>query len=104
MVYLTGRTVEEGQSASKMPGTVQQSADEVTALGGQGIGVACDHRDDEQVRALFERIRSEQGRLDILVNNVWGGYEHYTDGTEFWLEKGFWNMRSSAGTRCSMAA
>jgi NAD(P)-dependent dehydrogenase (short-subunit alcohol dehydrogenase family) len=44
------------------------------------------------VEALFQRIRSEQDRLDVLVNNVWGGYEHFTDGTEFWKEKGFWTM------------
>ena len=60
------------------------------ALGGQCIAVRCDHTDDAQVQAVFERIRAEQGRLDILVNNVWGGYEHFFDGTEFWKEKGFW--------------
>ncbi len=91
-VYITGRTVEEGRSASRLPGTIQHTADEVSGLGGRGIAVQCDHRDDEQVRALFEQIRAEQGRLDVLVNNVWGGYEHYTDGTEFWKEKGFWDM------------
>ena len=89
-VYITGRTVEEGTSAAKLPGTIHQTVSEVAELGGQGFAVQCDHRDDEQVEALFQRIRTEQGRLDILVNNVWGGYEHYTDGTEFWLEKGFW--------------
>jgi len=91
-VYITGRTVKEGEAASKMPGTVFQTAKEVDDLGGTGIAVACDHCDDLQVRSLFERIRSEQGRLDILVNNIWAGYEHFTDGTEFWKEKGFWDM------------
>ncbi len=91
-VYITGRTTEDGQSAAKLPGTIYQTAEEVTRLGGQGIAVRCDHRNDEQVQAVFDRIRSEQNRLDILVNNVWGGYEHYTDGTEFWHEKGFWTM------------
>jgi dehydrogenase/reductase SDR family member 1 len=52
--------------------------------------VRCDHLDDAQVRLLVERIGREQGRLDVLVNNVWGGYEHFYDGTEFWLERGFW--------------
>lgn len=91
-VYLTGRTTVEGTAASKMPGTVHATADEVTALGGLGIAVPCDHTDDDQTRGVFERIRREQGRLDVLVNNSWAGYEHFTDGTEHWLEQGFWDM------------
>lgn len=91
-VYLTGRTVEEGHSAAKLPGTIQQTADEVSALGGQGIAVPCDHTDDAAVAALFERIRAEHNRLDVLVNNVWGGYQHFSDGTEFWKEQGFWDV------------
>jgi NAD(P)-dependent dehydrogenase (short-subunit alcohol dehydrogenase family) len=75
-----------------LPGTIHKTAEEVTQLGGQGIPIQCDHRIDEEVRAVFERIRSEQNRLDILVNNVWGGYEHFNDGTEFWKEKGFWTV------------
>jgi NAD(P)-dependent dehydrogenase (short-subunit alcohol dehydrogenase family) len=89
-VYITGRTVEEGQAAVDLPGTIYQTADEVTKLGGTGIPIQCDHQDDQQVEAVFHRIRAEQNRLDILVNNVWGGYEHFNDGTEFWKEKGFW--------------
>jgi len=91
-VYLTGRTVEEGQAAVALPGTVHQTAMEVDRLGGRGIAVRCDHRDDGQVAALIARIRDEQGRLDVLVNNVWGGYEHFYDGTEFWTEAGFWTI------------
>src|SRR5262245_8434698 len=89
-VYITGRTIEEGQAVGGMPGSLHQTAAEVDQLGGKGIAVGCDHLDDAQVRALVERIGREQGRLDILVNNVWGGYEHFYDGTEFWLERGFW--------------
>jgi NAD(P)-dependent dehydrogenase (short-subunit alcohol dehydrogenase family) len=63
----------------------------VTALGGHGVAVRCDHRDDAQTRALFALVAREQGHLDILVNNVWGGYEHFADGTEFWTERGFWD-------------
>jgi len=91
-VYLTGRTVEEGQAASLLPGTLQAAAEQVTHLGGQGVAVRCDHTRDEETARVFEQIRAEQGRLDILVNNVWGGYEHFSDGTQFWLEKGFWDM------------
>jgi NAD(P)-dependent dehydrogenase (short-subunit alcohol dehydrogenase family) len=61
-------------------------------LGGKGIALRCDHRNDEETSAVFEQINTEQGRLDILVNNVWGGYEHFHDGTEFWKEGGFWTL------------
>jgi NAD(P)-dependent dehydrogenase (short-subunit alcohol dehydrogenase family) len=91
-VYLTGRTVEEGQAAVALSGTIYETAQEVTRLGGQGIPIRCDHRNDEEVEAVFQRIRTEQNRLDILVNNVWGGYEFFNDGTEFWKEKGFWTV------------
>lgn len=91
-VYITGRTEREGQAVGAMPGTIHSAAEEVTRLGGKGIAARCDHTDDAQVEALFRRVQEEQGRLDILVNNVWGGYEHFYDGTEFWLEKGFWTQ------------
>jgi NAD(P)-dependent dehydrogenase (short-subunit alcohol dehydrogenase family) len=67
-VYITGRTVDP--SANVLGGTVGDTALEVNELGGQGIAVRCDHRDDDQVRAVFERIRDERGQLDILVNNA----------------------------------
>ena len=73
-VYLTGRTTEEGRAAVRLPGTIYQTAEAVSALGGRGIAVRCDHVGDEQVRHLFQRIYAEKHRLDILVNNVWGGY------------------------------
>lgn len=91
-VYVTGRTVEEGKAAVDLPGTIYQTAEEVSKLGGKGIAVRCDHSNDEEVNAVFLRIRTEQNRLDILVNNVWGGYEHFNDGTEFWNERGFWTI------------
>src|SRR6185369_1169938 len=67
-VYLTGRTVEAGQHP--LPGTVGETAADVTALGGTGVAVACDHHDDAAVKALFARVAEEQGGLDVLVNNV----------------------------------
>jgi NAD(P)-dependent dehydrogenase (short-subunit alcohol dehydrogenase family) len=91
-VYLTGRTVEEGKAAVDLPGTIYQTAEEVSKLGGKGIAVLCDHSNDEEVKAIFQQIQTEENRLDILVNNVWGGYEHFNDGTEFWNEKGFWTV------------
>lgn len=91
-VYITGRTVEEGKAAVDLPGTINVTAEEVSKLGGNGIAIHCDHTNDEEVKDVFQRIQDEQERLDILVNNVWGGYEHFNDGTEFWKEKGFWTV------------
>lgn len=91
-VYLTGRTVEEGKAAVALPGTIQQTAEEVVQQGGQAIALRCDHRNDEETRTVFAQIMAEQGRLDLLVNNVWGGYEHFNDGTEHWKEQGFWTV------------
>ena len=89
-VYITGRTVEEGKASVDLPGTIHQTAEEVSSLGGKGIAVRCDHLNDEEVKEVFERIQAEQNRLDILVNNIWAGYEHFNDGTRFWEEKEFW--------------
>lgn len=91
-VYVTGRTAVEGTGREGLAGSVQRTADEVTALGGQGIPVVCDHRDDAQVEALFDRIRSEQGRIDILVNNVWAGYERMVEGDTYTWERPFWQQ------------
>ena len=74
-VYLTGRSVDPGKTTDALPGTVDEAAAVCRERGGNAIGVRCDHTNDAQVAALFERIRADQGRLDILVNNVWGGYE-----------------------------
>jgi NAD(P)-dependent dehydrogenase (short-subunit alcohol dehydrogenase family) len=81
-VYVTGRTRLEGEAA--LSGTVQASADAVTAAGGRGIAVHCDHGDDSQVKALFERVRQEHGRLDILVNNATVLHDALTDTGPFW--------------------
>lgn len=91
-VYVTGRTAVEGTGREGLAGSVQRTADEVTALGGQGIPVVCDHRDDAQVDVLFDRIRSEQGQIDILVNNVWAGYERMVEGDTYTWERPFWQQ------------
>jgi NAD(P)-dependent dehydrogenase (short-subunit alcohol dehydrogenase family) len=67
-VYVTGRTQREGEAP--LSGTIGATADAVTEAGGRGIAVAVDHRDDTQVKQLFERISADAGRLDILVNNA----------------------------------
>jgi NAD(P)-dependent dehydrogenase (short-subunit alcohol dehydrogenase family) len=82
-VYVTGRTVQEGQSASRLPGTVHTTAAEVTALGGVGVAAPCDAVDDEQLAEVVRRVSQEHGRLDVLVNCAWGGYERFTDGSPY---------------------
>jgi NAD(P)-dependent dehydrogenase (short-subunit alcohol dehydrogenase family) len=81
-VYVTGRTRHEGDAS--LPGNVQATADGVSAAGGKGIAVYCDHSDDAQVRQLFEQVRQEQGRLDILVNNATCLHDALTQSGPFW--------------------
>jgi NAD(P)-dependent dehydrogenase (short-subunit alcohol dehydrogenase family) len=91
-VYITGRTIEEGMSSSGWPGTIGQTAAEVTQLGGKGIAVQCDHRNEMEIEQLFQRVLSEHNHLDLLVNNAWGGYEHMVhDGQFTWFNR-FWQQ------------
>ena len=82
-VYLTARTVEPGP----IPGTLGETVAEIEELGGSAIGVACDHHDDAEVHALFDRVRAERGRLDVLVNNVYSAIDLAP-----WLGMPFWEM------------
>jgi NAD(P)-dependent dehydrogenase (short-subunit alcohol dehydrogenase family) len=81
-VYITGRSARE--SDSPIGGTVFATAAEVTKRGGQGIAAVCDHSKDDQVRALFERVSKESGRLDILVNNACAIPNRLADTGPFW--------------------
>ncbi len=81
-VYVTGRTVDPGAHA--LPGTVSETAAEVDRRGGRGVAVQVDHSDDHQVAELFERVRSEHGTLDILVNNAFALPDDLTEPTPFW--------------------
>lgn len=87
-VYVTGRTTVPGDATgwdgSILPGTVAETAAEVTAAGGRGIPVLCDHADDAQVAALFAQIVQEQGRLDILVNNATYIHGQLIEKKPFW--------------------
>ena len=109
-VYVTGRTTEPGTSAARLPGTIHETAGPVSEAGGRGIAVRCDHRDDAQVAALFERVAGEQGRLDILVNGAWGGYQRFTDGSPpnfgpFWTQPlQLWDTMHHAGVRADYVA
>lgn len=82
IVYVTGRSIREGDHA--LPGTITETAAAVTAAGGTGIAVACDHADDAQVAALFAQVQAEQGRLDLLVNNAAAIHDELTHAGEFW--------------------
>ncbi|NTX16511.1 SDR family NAD(P)-dependent oxidoreductase [Myxococcus sp. CA051A] len=88
-VYVTGRSASAGQTTEGLPGTVENAAEEVTQRGGKGIAARVDHTNEQDVAAFFERVKRESGRLDLLVNNVWGGYEQY-DGPDFDLP--FWEQ------------
>ena len=72
-VYVTGRTTRDHRSEYARPETIEQTAELVTAAGGIGVAVRVDHLVADEVEKLIDRIRAEQGRLDILVNDVWGG-------------------------------
>jgi dehydrogenase/reductase SDR family protein 1 len=90
VVYVTGRTTIPG--GGRLSGSIGETVEEVTRLGGKGIAIACDHRDDAQAEAVIRQIQAEQGRIDILVNNVWGGYENMIENGEYTWERPFWQQ------------
>jgi NAD(P)-dependent dehydrogenase (short-subunit alcohol dehydrogenase family) len=100
-VYVTGRSTREKRSEYDRPETIEETAELVDEAGGRGIAVRVDHLEPEEVRALVERIEGEQGRLDVLVNDVWGG-EHLTEWNvpvwEHSLERGLRILRLAIDT------
>jgi NAD(P)-dependent dehydrogenase (short-subunit alcohol dehydrogenase family) len=109
IVYVTGRSVGAGPTTDNVPGTIDSTASEVTARGGRGIAVRCDHTVDADVESLFARIRADHGRLDLLVNNVWGGYEHAEckplPMAPFWEQSlRQWDGMFTAGVRAHLTA
>ena len=102
-VYVTGRTAEEG--GAPLPGSIAATAAEVDAAGGRGVAVRCDHRDDAAVAALFARVRAEQGRLDVLVNNAFLIPRELTSGRPFWeTPLSNWDDMIDVGTRSAYVA
>jgi NAD(P)-dependent dehydrogenase (short-subunit alcohol dehydrogenase family) len=90
IVYITGRSVRGGPPpADGISGTIEETADDVKQRGGIGIPVQIDHTDAKQNKVLFERVRAEHGRLDILACAVWGGNERFVDPV--WKEP-FWTL------------
>jgi len=107
-VYVTGRSVRGEATTDNLPGTIEETAEDVSARGGEGIAIRCDHRADSDVEELFERLQREQGRLDLLVNNAWGGYEQH-DYRKFaapFQEQPLrhWDGMFTAGVRAALVA
>ena len=102
-VYVTARTVESG--TAPLPGTIAETVAEVEAVGGEAIGIACDHRDDAQVEALFERVAKERGRLDVLVNNALLMPAEMLNGKPFFQNPiSNWDDMIDVGTRSAYVA
>jgi dehydrogenase/reductase SDR family protein 1 len=99
-VYVTGRSVE----ASALPGTVGETAAEVTRLGGRGIALPCDHGDDAAVKAVFEQVAAEAGRLDVLVNNAFAIPEGRLIGRFWELPLSHWDTLHAVGLRSHYVA
>jgi NAD(P)-dependent dehydrogenase (short-subunit alcohol dehydrogenase family) len=105
-VYATGRSTRARRSAMDRPETIEETAELVTAAGGTGVAVAVDHLVPDQVEQLVARIDRERGRLDVLVNDVWGGDPLATWHKPVWeqsLEKGFRLLRQAIDTHITTA-
>lgn len=100
-VYVTGRTTRTQRSEYNRPETIEETAELVSNAGGRGIAVQVDHLDPDQVQALIARIENEQGRLDILVNDVWGAEYLAQWNVPVWehsLDRGFRMLRLAIDT------
>ena len=100
-VYCTGRTTREQRSEIDRPETIEETAELVTEAGGEGIPVAVDHLDPGQVAALVRRIDSDHGRLDLLVNDIWGAEHLFKFNTPVWehdLDNGLRLLRLAIDT------
>lgn len=105
IVYVTGRSVRGQLTAGERPETIDDTAEMVAGRGGIGIAAPCNHAVDAEVEALFDRVKQEQGRLDILVNNAWGGNELAIESQPFWetsLEH--WQNMFAVGVRSHLTA
>jgi NAD(P)-dependent dehydrogenase (short-subunit alcohol dehydrogenase family) len=100
-VYCTGRTTRGRRSEYDRPETIEETAEQVSAAGGTGIAVAVDHLEPDEVSALVQRIDEERGRLDVLVNDIWGGELLVEWNEPVWehdLEKGLRMVRLAIDT------
>jgi NAD(P)-dependent dehydrogenase (short-subunit alcohol dehydrogenase family) len=100
-VYCTGRTTRQRRSEYDRPETIEETAELVGAAGGEGIAVEIDHLEPAQVEALVRRIEAEQGRLDVLVNDIWGGEKLFEWDAPLWehdLDNGLRMLRLAIDT------
>jgi NAD(P)-dependent dehydrogenase (short-subunit alcohol dehydrogenase family) len=100
-VYVTGRSTRQRRSEMDRPETIEETAELVTAAGGRGIPVAVDHLERTQVKALVDRIERDHGRLDVLVNDIWGGELLFSWTDSLWehsLDKGLRILRLAIDT------
>lgn len=111
-VYLTGRTKTGMPGVQGLEGSIEETVNEIIKLNGIGFALHCDHTDDNRVKEVFDHIFENEQRIDILVNNVWGGYEcMFSDRGEYIWEKPFWEqpieqweLMFSAGARAHYIA
>jgi dehydrogenase/reductase SDR family protein 1 len=103
-VYVTGRTLDEGKNP--LPGTISETAETVTEMGGEGIAVQCDHANDQDVQKLVQRVLREKGRIDILVNNAFAAPEDGSRTSQaFWEQKwNYWDVSHRVGLRSHYVA
>jgi NAD(P)-dependent dehydrogenase (short-subunit alcohol dehydrogenase family) len=101
-VYVAARTSRDGpKPADNAPGTVEDTAEEVTARGGRGIPVRADLSNADQAAALFDRVAQEQGRLDVLANSAWGANAMAEWSKKFWeLSPGIWRDTTETVSVC----
>jgi NAD(P)-dependent dehydrogenase (short-subunit alcohol dehydrogenase family) len=100
-VYVTGRTTRDQQSEYQRPETIEDTAEAIDALGGKGIAVRVDHLVSDEVRDLVARIGKDEGRLDVLVNDIWGGEKLFEWNKPVWdhnLDNGLRMLRLSIDT------
>ncbi|MEU1465145.1 SDR family oxidoreductase [Streptomyces sp. NPDC005727] len=100
-VYVTGRSTRARRSEYDRPETIEDTADLVTEAGGQGVAVPVDHLDPAAVRDVVERVAREQGRLDLLVNDIWGGEKLFEWDAPVWehdLDNGLRLLRLAVET------
>jgi NAD(P)-dependent dehydrogenase (short-subunit alcohol dehydrogenase family) len=117
-VVVTGRSTRDAPAQSygqilklsglaAVPGSIDETAEEVTRQGGRGIAIRCDHSKEDEVAGLFARVQREQGRLDLLVNNAWGGHESFNGvfDAPFWEQPlAHWETMFDRGVRNHLLA
>lgn len=109
-MWLTGRTASEGKTAVPLGGSLETTAAEVDRFGGRAVIRRCDHADDDAVARVFDDVLAKEGRLDVLVNAVWGGYERFVGVGElsfgpFWEQPlSLWDSMHVRGVRAAYVA